>query len=77
MTFAVQQEIQRNQGVPVKRSQQGELIFKEIFVMPKQLELEQFKAEKQSEIELLVENKETAKRILHQQDRRQRVKMLT
>lgn len=46
MTFAVQQELCKNQGVPIKRSQQGEMIFQEIFVKPKQMELEQFKLEK-------------------------------
>jgi hypothetical protein len=64
MTYAVQQELLKNQGVPIKRSQQGELIFQEIFVKPKQMELEQFKLEKQNELEILLENKETANRLL-------------
>jgi hypothetical protein len=45
--------------VPVKRSQQGEVIYNEIFVRPKQMELEQFKLEKQNEVESLLENKMT------------------
>ena len=64
MTYAVQQELLKNQGDPIKRSQQGELIFQEIFVKPKQMELEQFKLEKQNELEILLENKETANRLL-------------
>lgn len=69
MTYAVQQELLKNQGVPIKRSQQGELIFQEIFVKPKQMELEQFKLEKQNEIEILLENKETANRLLKYQQK--------
>ena len=61
------------QRVPNKRSQQGELMFEEIFVKPKQMELEQFKIDKKNEVELLLGNKKTAERILRDQEEQQKV----
>ena len=46
---------------------QNELIFNEIFVKPKQLELEKFKRDQQSEVEMLLENKQTAIKVINKQ----------
>ena len=41
-------------------------MFQEIFVKPKQMELEQFKIEKKNEVELLLGNRATQARILRE-----------
>lgn len=43
------------------------MMFQEIFVKPKQMELEQFKIEKKNEVEMLLGNKKTAQRIVNEQ----------
>lgn len=53
------------------------MIYNEILVKPKQMELEQLKMQKQCEVEELLENKLTAKRVYKEKQMRNQVLVLS